>query len=150
VIGAHSRTPVFAYCRPADMRKGFEGLSHLVRRDLGRDPINGTLYLFTNRRRRRAKVLYFDGTGLCVLAKRIERGQFAKLWRSESDRELSLTKTELELFLQGSQLVGRVQLSPEPLTAKDLRPRSRARAASVSLFVARRASRVLARARFAR
>lgn len=68
MIGTHSRVPVFAYCQPADMRKGFEGLSALVRRDLGRNPIDGSLYLFTNRRRRRAKVLYFDGTGLCVLA----------------------------------------------------------------------------------
>lgn len=142
MIGAHSRVPVFAYCRPADMRKGFEGLSALVRRDLGRDPIDGSLYLFTNRRRRRAKVLYFDGTGLCVLAKRLEKGLFAKLWRSETAKELSLTKPELELFLQGSQVVGRLQLSPTPLAVKDLRPRLRARAASnAAIFVARRADR---------
>jgi transposase len=141
VIGAHSRVPVFAYCRPADLRKGFEGLSALVRRDLGRDPIDGSLYLFTNRRRRRARVLYFDGTGLCVFAKRLEKGLFAKLWRKESAKELALTRTELELYLQGSQLVGRLQLSPTPLSAKDLRPRSRARSAArssiTSIFAAR-------------
>jgi transposase len=138
VIGTHSRVPVFAYCRPADMRKGFEGLSALVRRDLGRDPIDGALYLFTNRRRRRAKVLYFDGTGLCVLSKRLEKGQFAKLWRSESEKELSLTRPELELFLQGSQLVGRLQLSPSLLAEKDLRPGRRERAgANAPLFIAR-------------
>lgn len=142
MIGTHSRVPVFAYCQPADMRKGFEGLSALVRRDLGRDPIDGSLYLFTNRRRRRAKVLYFDGTGLCVLAKRLEKGLFAKLWRSERTKELSLTKPELELFLQGSQVVGRLQLSPSPLAVKDLRPRPRARAAAnTPIFVARRAGR---------
>jgi transposase len=138
VIGVHSRVPVFAYCRPADMRKGFEGLSALVRRDLGRDPVDGALYLFTNRRRRRAKVLYFDGTGLCVLSKRLEKGQFAKLWRTERERELSLTKPELELFLQGSQLVGRLQLSPSPLAEKDLRPSRRERTgANAPLFIAR-------------
>ncbi len=138
MIGVHSRVPVFAYCRPADMRKGFEGLSALVRRDLGRDPIDGALYLFTNRRRRRAKVLYFDGTGLCVLSKRLEKGLFAKLWREGSEKELSLTRTELELFLQGSQLVARLQLSPTPLAASDLGRRPRAQAASSrSLFVAR-------------
>lgn len=153
MIGAHSRVPVFAYCRPADMRKGYEGLSALVRRDLGRDPNDGSLYLFTNRRRRRAKVLYFDGTGLCVLAKRLEKGLFAKLWRSASATELTLTRTELELFLQGSQLVGRLQLSPTPLSAKDLRPRSRARNAARpalgSIYAPRRGGRAHARTRAA-
>jgi transposase len=148
VIGTHSRVPVFAYCRPADMRKSFEGLSALVRRDLGRDPNDGSLYLFTNRRRRRAKVLYFDGTGLCVFAKRLEKGLFAKLWRSESAKELVLTRAELELFLQGSQLVGRLQLSPPPLSAKDLQPQSCARRATrpsiESLYAAHRGGRAVA------
>lgn len=145
MLGVHSRVPVFAYCRPADLRKGFEGLCALVRHDLERDPIDGALYLFTNRRRRRAKVLYFDGTGLCVLAKRLEKGLFAKLWRSERDKELSLTRPELELYLAGSQLVGRMALSPPPLTADDLGPRSRARgtarAASAPRVARRRTSR---------
>jgi len=127
VIGVHSRVPVYAYCRPADLRAGFEGLSALVRLELGRDPISGALYLFTNRRRSRAKVLHFDGTGLCVYAKRLEKGNFAKLWGSAAGKDLSLTKAELELFLQGSQMVGRVPLSPPMLTAEDLRPAARRR-----------------------
>ena len=64
MIGAHGRVPVFAYRRPADLRKGFEGLSALVREALGQDPLSGALYLFTNQRRTTAKVLHFDGTGL--------------------------------------------------------------------------------------
>jgi transposase len=148
VIGTHSRVPVFAYCQPADMRKGFEGLAALVRQELGRSPLDGSFYLFTNRRRRRAKVLYFDGTGLVLLAKRLDKGVFAKLWRWETEKELRLTRPELELFLQGSQLVGRLQLSPPSLTAKDLRPRSRARTAVrrtiTSIFAARRPRRAVA------
>jgi transposase len=132
MIGVHSQVPVFAYCRPADMRKGFEGLSALVRRDMKQDPISGALYLFTNRRRRRAKVLFFDGTGLCVYSKRLEKGLFAKLWRSATDSSLSLTKAELELFLQGSQLVGRMPLSPPMLRPEDLRPGSRSRERSAA------------------
>ena len=54
---------VHAYAAPADLRKGFEGLSALVREELDRDPLSGDLFLFTNRTRRRSKVLLFDGTG---------------------------------------------------------------------------------------
>jgi len=132
VIGIDSRVPVFAYCQPADLRAGFEGLSALVRQQMARDPISGALYLFTNRRRRRAKVLFFDGTGLVVYAKRLEIGLFAKLWRSETETALELTKAELELFLQGSQLVGRVLLSPPVLTMEDLRAGRRRRAPAVA------------------
>lgn len=56
MIGAQRRVPVFAYRRPVDLRKGFEGLSALVQQALGRDPLSGALYLFTNRRRMTAKV----------------------------------------------------------------------------------------------
>ena len=82
MIGATGRTKVFAYCAPVDMRKGYEGLSALVREQLGRDPLDGALYLFTNKRRTRAKVLCFDGSGLWIYAKRLERGRFAVYWFS--------------------------------------------------------------------
>ena len=68
-----SQVRVLAYCKPTDMRKSYEGLSRLARKEMGQDIMTGTVFLFTNRRRNRAKVLYFDGTGLCVLAKRLER-----------------------------------------------------------------------------
>lgn len=62
---------VYAYAAPVDMRKGFDGLSALVREQLGRDPTSGALYLFVSRNRIRAKVLVWDGTGLCLYAKRL-------------------------------------------------------------------------------
>jgi transposase len=124
VIGVTGRVKVFAYCAPVDMRKGFEGLSALVREQLGRDPLDGALYLFTNRRRTRAKVLCFDGSGLCVYAKRLERKRFAALWNYTDRDRIPLTKTELELFLQGSHLIGRFQVAPPPMTEKDLEVRS--------------------------
>jgi transposase len=69
--------------------------------------------VFTNRTRRRAKVLLWDGTGLCIYAKRLEQGRFACLWREPSPSSpLRLTMSELQLFLEGSALVGRVPLSP--------------------------------------
>lgn len=111
---------VHAYAAPTDLRRGFEGLSALVRNELGRDPLSGDLFLFTNRQRHRAKVLMWDGTGLCILAKRLEKGRFATLWRDASRKELALTATELQLFLEGSTLVGRVKLSPDAIGEKDL------------------------------
>ena len=120
MIGAAGRVPVFAYRRPVDMRKGFEGLSALVRLALSQDPLSGALYLFTNRRRTTAKVLHFDGTGLALYIKRLARGRFAALWSEDDETSLSLTRPELELFLQGSQLVGKMPLAPAMMSEKDL------------------------------
>jgi len=115
VIGSTRQVAVYAYGAPADMRKGFDGLSALVTRGLGRDPLAGDFYVFTNRTRRRAKVLLWDGTGLCIYAKRLERGRFACLWREPpAAAPLRLTMSELQLFLEGSALVGRQPLSPAP------------------------------------
>jgi transposase len=72
--------------------------------------------LFLSRDRVRAKVLHFDGTGLCIYAKRLERGRFAALWREERQDPITLTVSELDLFLDGSALVGRVALTPPALT----------------------------------
>jgi transposase len=98
------------------MRKGFDGLCALVTQRLERDPLNGDVYLFLSRDRVRAKVLHFDGTGLCVYAKRLERGRFASLWREPPGDPLRLTVSELDLFLDGSTVIGRVVLTPPPLT----------------------------------
>lgn len=107
---------VFAYAGPVDMRKGFDGLYSLVVEDLGQDPLSGDLFLFVSRNRIRAKVLVWDGTGLCVYAKRLERGRFARLWSDESAATIALSQSELQLFLEGCSLIGKVSLSPTPMT----------------------------------
>lgn len=108
------------------MRKGFEGLSALVRDRLNGDPLSGDLYLFTNRERRRAKVLLWDGTGLCIFAKRLEnRGRSACLWREEAGASVELSVTELQLFLEGSALVGRTALTPSAVPERELFSRIR-------------------------
>lgn len=107
---------VYAYARPVDMRRGFDGLSALVIEGLHRDPLNGDVYIFVSRDRVRAKVLQCDGTGLCLYAKRLERGRFARLWSDDGDTPITLTVSELDLFLDGSTIVGRVALSPPALT----------------------------------
>ena len=123
MIGSTRQVRVFAYAAPADMRRGYDGLSLLVRRDLERDPLSGEMYLFTNRRRNRAKVLLFDGTGLCLYCKRLDKGVFARLWRDPDELgSVELTTSELSLFLEGSELAGRVSLSPSAISESDLAP----------------------------
>jgi transposase len=102
------------------MRKGMDGLYGLVTSLLAKDPLSGDLFLFVSRDRKRAKVLLWDGTGLCLYAKRLERGRFAKLWAGEEESTLELTMSEMSLFLEGSRLVGKVAVSPQKLCIKCL------------------------------
>ena len=120
MIGSTRSVRVFAYTLPTDMRKGFDGLYGMVSSHLDQDPLSGDLYLFVARNRKRAKVLMWDGTGLCLYAKRLEKGRFAKLWAGEDQTTLELTSSELALFLEGSKLVGKVPVSPERMCLKCL------------------------------
>jgi len=122
VIGLSRRVRVFAYTRPVDMRKQYDGLYALVVAELKADPLSGDLFLFTNRRRTRAKVLFWDGTGLCLYQKRIERGRFAPLWRGDEEESFEMTLSELALFLEGSTLAGGFRLSPSPIAPQVLTP----------------------------
>jgi transposase len=128
MIGSTRQVTVWAYGAPVDLRKGFDGLSGVVSEHLGRDPLSGDCYLFVNATRKRAKVLLWDGTGLCIYAKRLERGRFACLWRDAAAGVVRLTMSELQLFLDGSALVGRITLSPTPFVIEDTQNRLARRA----------------------
>jgi len=126
MIGSTRQVSVWAYGAPVDLRKGFDGLCAVVERELGRDPLSGDLFVFTNRRRHLAKVLLWDGTGLCIYSKRLEQGRFACLWRRPESGRLRLTVSELSLFLEGSSWVGKVELSPPIFARKPLSREPRA------------------------
>lgn len=85
-----------------DMRKSFNGLVSIVENDLKRDPLSGHLFVFTNRRRNRIKILFWDRSGLWVCTKRLERGTFA--WPTGSEPVAELTSAELALLLGGIDL----------------------------------------------
>jgi transposase len=119
IFGSNRRVRVFACAEPVDLRKGYNGLYGLVTHHLGSDPLSGDLFLFLGRTRKTCKVLMWDGTGLCIFQKRLERGRFANLHRVESAaasvgqaRSIMLTASELSLFIEGCELVGRRPLSP--------------------------------------
>ncbi len=67
---------ILAYRHPVDMRKSFDGLVAVVQNALREDPLSGSLYVFVNRRRTYVKLVYWDRTGFCLFAKRLERGRF--------------------------------------------------------------------------
>lgn len=93
---------VHVYGRPTDMRKSFDGLYALTCQELGQNPLSGNLFAFINRRRTQIKVLYFDRTGLCVWAKRLEAGRFLSDWRKVQTREMDWTG--LKLLLEGIEV----------------------------------------------
>jgi transposase len=98
-------TRIFLACGSTDLRKGFEGLSDLVRHRFKEDPLSGHLFVFASRSRTRLKLLYWDGTGLWVCAKRLERGTFSWPATAEADTgALRIVAEELALLLGGIDL----------------------------------------------
>lgn len=91
---------VFVAVEPIDMRGSFDSLAGAVRR-LGLDPVDGHLYLFLNRRRRIAKALWFDGSGWCVLAKRLEAGSFQLPMLEGTDSKVSIDGAAFASLLAG-------------------------------------------------
>ncbi len=98
---------VFVAIDPCDMRKGFNGLYAIVTERLQEEPRQGALFVFTNRRRNRLKILFWDRTGLWVCTKRLEEGTFAWPQASEgAQTKLSLTPEALSLLTDGVDLRG--------------------------------------------
>lgn len=114
MIGSTRRVRVHVHGRPTDMRKSFDTLAALVSASK-HDVLAGDLFLFVGKDNKRAKVLFFDGTGLCVYAKRLSRGTFGNIFKRSE-----ITHSELALFLEGSTLAAREPLSPGALGPEDL------------------------------
>ena len=70
-------TKVYLACRPVSMRYGFDGLAAQVKQVLDTDPFSGPIFVFRSKRADYLKILYWDGSGLCLFAKRLEHGRFA-------------------------------------------------------------------------
>jgi len=96
-------TSIFLYTEPTDMRKSFDGLSGIVRRELAADPLDGSLFLFINRRRDRLKILHFDGTGFWLYYKLLEAGTFEVI--ASEGQCLQIDSTQLAMLLGGVSLV---------------------------------------------
>ncbi len=102
MISLTSQHRYFLYRRAVDMRKSFDGLSGVVRNELGRDPMDGEVYIFLNRQRSLVKLLVWDRSGWAIWSKRLERGSY-ELPHTESEG-VSLSWSELVLILEGISL----------------------------------------------
>ena len=99
MIGLPLGARVWLAAGVTDMRKGFDGLAAIVKATLAEDPYSGHLFVFRGRRGDRVKALWYDGDGLCLFAKRLERGKF--VWPRATSGVVSLSPAQLSMLIEG-------------------------------------------------
>lgn len=117
MLNFNRRTKIFVSKEPADMRASYDTLFSKAREVLNQDPFSGHLFVFINSRRSAIKCLYYDGTGLVLLCKRLEKSTFSRinpLFRGE----VVLTAAEFALFFEGADLEKRFVESPREINKK--------------------------------
>jgi len=99
MIALPTHTQIWIVAGRTDLRRGFTGLSGMVQTKLEQDPFSGHVFVFRGRRGHLIKVLWWDGDGLCLFAKRLERGRF--VWPQASSGTVSLSRAQLSMLLEG-------------------------------------------------
>ena len=99
MIGFQLGTKVWLAAGKTDMRKGFDGLAAVAQNVLREDPVSGHIFAFRGRMGDRVKVLYWDGQGMCLFYKRIEKGSF--VWPSAKNGKVQITSSQLATLLEG-------------------------------------------------
>jgi transposase len=99
VIGPTGTVRVLVATKPVDFRKGTEGLAALVREEIKGNPFSGTVYVFRAKRADRVKLIFWDGTGMCLFAKRLENGAFR--WPNIQGGIIQLSTTQMSALLEG-------------------------------------------------
>jgi transposase len=99
MIPVPSNVRVWLATGPTDMRKGFNGLALTVQETLRRDPYSGHLFIFRGRRGDLIKILWHDGQGMCLFAKRLEHGRF--IWPATVSGTVTITPAQLGYLLEG-------------------------------------------------
>jgi transposase len=114
MLSFNRRTKVYVSREPTDMRASYDTLFAKASGVLNQDPFSGHLFLFMNSKRSSIKCLYYDGTGLVIIAKRLEKGLFSKINPMQRG-ELVLTPAEFALFFEGADLEKRFIDSPSEI-----------------------------------
>ena len=101
MITTGAEMQVLVSTKPVDFRKQADGLAAIVQAALGADPFSGAIYVFRSKRMDRVKLLWWDGTGICLMTKRLEAGQFR--WPPIEDGMMKLTSVQLSALLEGGE-----------------------------------------------
>lgn len=117
MIALNRRTKIYVCKEATDMRSSYDSLFSRAKTVLEKDPFSGHLFLFVNRERSSCKCLYYDGTGLVIISKRLERGRFSKI-NPFYQGEVVLTEAEFGLFFEGANLEKRFIESPVEIRKK--------------------------------
>lgn len=104
MFGLSPATKIYVAVDAVDMRKGYEGLHGMVRDRLGENPLSGHLFLFTNKPRTRLKALVWDGSGLWVCGKRLEKGRFHWPEAEAGTHSVTMRAEELAMLVSGLDL----------------------------------------------
>ena len=99
MMGFPAHTQIWIAAGVTDLRRGFTGLSGMVQTKLDQDPFSGHVFVFRGRRGHLIRVLWWDGDGLCLFAKRLERGRF--VWPQATSGTVSLSRAQLSMLLEG-------------------------------------------------
>ncbi|WP_319942134.1 IS66 family insertion sequence element accessory protein TnpB [Portibacter marinus] len=104
MIGLSAKHHYFLYTKPTDMRKGFDGLSGIVLEHMNRSPLDGSVYIFINRRKNKMKMLTYEPGGFMLYYKRLEQGTFELPLGDDHSQEVSLSWESLMLIISGISL----------------------------------------------
>lgn len=105
MLNIASQLRIFVYTKPADMRKGIDGLSGIIRGEFRTDPTDGSLFVFVNRQRDRMKLLHFESGGFWLYYRVLEAGTFETLKADSDSLTLTIDATQLAMWLSGVSLV---------------------------------------------
>jgi len=97
-----SQVRIWLYAKPTDMRRSFNGLAAMAKNVIGEDPLSGHVFVYINRRQTQIKILYFDRSGFCIWAKRLEEGRFN--YNKSAGEKQALNCTQLKLIIEGIEL----------------------------------------------
>jgi transposase len=101
ILSFSIRYRYFVYAAGCDMRKGFDGLSGLVRNEFKKDPLCGDVFIFLSRTRNKIKLLHFQGDGFCIYSKRLEKGTFEIPKEKTTAASIEITPQQLQFILEG-------------------------------------------------